>query len=344
VTLQTIADLIGVSRMTVSNAFSRPDQLSTELRDRILATAAELGYAGPDPAARSLARGTTGAIGVLLTDTLSVAFEDEIAVRFAGAIAAELGPPGLSLTLLTATDSGDHIPARDVPLDGAVVHSCSFPSTAVDWLLKRKLPLVFVDQEPHPDHDSVNIEDRMGARLAAQHLVDLGHRRVGVITKALDGPTGILDDPVGAAGNAVGHARVRGWLDALDPAGVEAVVVQAGSFGEAAGRFGTNLLLDLDQPPTAILCVSDRTAYGVVQVAGERGLTVPDDLSVVGFDGARLATRMRPTLTTVRQDPEAKGRVAAKALLRRMEQPSSPAEHALLPVELVVGDSTAPPR
>ena len=99
VTLQTIADLVGVSRMTVSNAFSRPDQLSTELRDRILATADELGYAGPDPAARILQRGTTGAIGVVLMDSLSIAFEDEIAVRFVRAIADELGPRGLALTL-----------------------------------------------------------------------------------------------------------------------------------------------------------------------------------------------------------------------------------------------------
>ena len=96
VTLQTIADQVGVSRMTVSNAFSRPDQLSAELRDKILAAAEELGYAGPDPSARALARGTTGAVGVLLTDSLRNAFADEVATTFLGAIAEELRPTGLA--------------------------------------------------------------------------------------------------------------------------------------------------------------------------------------------------------------------------------------------------------
>lgn len=343
VTLQTIADRVGVSRMTVSNAFSRPDQLSSELRDRILATADELGYAGPDPAARILQRGTTGAVGVLLTDSLSIAFEDEIAVRFVRAIATELGPRGLALTLLTATDSGDRFPARDVPLDGALVYSCDHGSAAVEWLLKRNLPLVFVDQEQHPDHDTVNIDDRGGARRAAQHLIDLGHRRIGAITASRTGPIGVLDDPVTSSGTIVGHERVLGWLDAFGAADVDGVVVQSDTFGEAAGRYGAEILLARDPRPTAIVCASDRAAYEVVQVALERGLRVPDDVSVVGFDGTQLAERMAPALTTVRQDPDAKGRAAAQALLRRMETPKAAAEHVVLPVELVVADSTGRP-
>src|SRR3954465_4818598 len=101
VTLQTIADTVGVSRMTVSNAFSRPDQLSAELRERILAAAEELGYAGPDPAARALARGTTGAVGVLLTNSLHYAFTDDIATGFLAAFVDGLAPTGLAVTLLT---------------------------------------------------------------------------------------------------------------------------------------------------------------------------------------------------------------------------------------------------
>lgn len=345
-TLQTIADAVGVSRMTVSNAFSRPDQLSDDLRSRILETAAELGYAGPDPTARGLAKGTTGTVGIMLTDSLALAFEDEIAARFVGAIAAELAPTGLALTLLTSNDRGERIPARDVPLDGALVYSCDHRSTAVEWLVKRRLPLVFVDQRPRPGYDSVNIDDREGARLAAQHVVDLGHRRIGVITASLGGPTGVLDDQLEASENPVGHDRVSGWLAALEEAGAQATIVQAGEFGEAAGRFGGDLLLGLDDPPTAILCVSDLAAYGVVQVAEERGLTVPGDVSVVGFDGTHLAARMHPTLTTVRQDVEAKGRAAAHSLVRSLEAGGrrARATRTLLPVELVIGESTAPPR
>ena len=178
--------------MTVSNAFSRPDQLSATLRDRILATAAELGYVGPDPAARALARGTAGSVGVLMTDSLTWAFTDEIAMAFLGAITEQLGPTGLALTLLSTSEHGDVVPARDVAMDGALVYSCEGDSVAQDWLVRRGLPLVYVDQAPVPGVPSVNVDDRAGARAAAQHLVDLGHRRVGIVTGERVGPHNVL--------------------------------------------------------------------------------------------------------------------------------------------------------
>ena len=110
VTLQTIADRLGISRMTVSNAFSRPDQLSDSLRKRVLAAAEELGYVGPDPAARALARGSTGAVGILLTDSLKYAFTDEVATNFLGAVADELAPSGRALTLLSTNEHDDVVP------------------------------------------------------------------------------------------------------------------------------------------------------------------------------------------------------------------------------------------
>jgi hypothetical protein len=143
---------------------------------------------------------------------------------------------------------------------------------------------------------------------------------VGILlTDSLDGPIGLLDDRSATSGNPVGHDRVSGGLAGLEGADAQVEIVQAGEFGEPAGRFGAELLLDLDEPPTSIICISDLVAYGVVQVAAERGLTVPDDLSVVGFDGTHLAARMNPALTTVRQDVEAKGREAARALVRSLE-------------------------
>src|SRR6185437_13738658 len=119
VTLQTIADRVGVSRMTVSNAFSRPDQLSATMRDQILAVAEELGYAGPDPAARALASGSAGTVGVLLSNVLGEALTDEIAMTFLASIADELAPTGRALTLVSATPSSTIVPARDVAMDGA---------------------------------------------------------------------------------------------------------------------------------------------------------------------------------------------------------------------------------
>ena len=347
VTLQTVADQVGVSRMTVSNAFSKPDQLSAELRRRILEAAEELGYAGPDPAARALATGSTGAVGVLLTDTLEYVFTDEVAALFFGAVAQELGTSGLALTLLTSGTGDGHVPARDVPMDGALVFSCEVDSPAVDWLRRRRLPLVYVDQDPVAGITSINIDDRGGARAAAQHLVDLGHRRVAVVTSRHGAAPGVVTTSDTGAGH-VERQRMLGWRDALEAAGIVPVVVQQPYSGEDTGRAAAELLLAQPDRPTAVLCFSDAMAYGVVQVALDRGLDVPGDLSVVGFDDNPLAGRMRPTLTTVRQDVKAKGSAAASELQATMDRArrgsTGRAKRILLPAELVVRESTAAPR
>ena len=354
VTLQTVADKVGVSRMTVSNAFSRPDQLSTALREKVLAAAAELGYVGPDPAARALARGTAGAIGVLMTDSLDFAFSDEVATGFLAAVAGELAPSGLAMTLLTSGVRDGHVPARDVPMDGALVYSCGFDSSAVDWLIRRGLPLVFVDQAPVPGIPSVNVDDRGGARAAAQHLIGLGHRRIGLVDSGHTENAALV--AAAAAGELhVSHQRMLGWSEALAAAGLEPVLTREAvpPAGEAerpedADARAIRELLELPDRPTAVLCFSDVMAYRVVRTAEELGLRVPEDLSVVGFDDSPLARRMRPALTTVRQDVAGKGREATTALTAaieaaRMGKKSSRAKRVVLPTELVVRDSTAPP-
>jgi len=348
VTLQTIADRVGVSRMTVSNAFSRPDQLSSTLRERILAAAQELGYVGPDPAARALAKGTTGAVGIVLTESLRFAFTDLVATSFLGAIAEELAPTGLALTLLSSASSGGIIPARDVAIDGALVYACDPTSPAVDWLSRRRLPLVFVDQKPVATVTCVNVDDRAGARAAAQHIVDLGHRRVGFLLSGTHGEHGLIEDPLSLADGYPSRQRMLGWFDALDAAAIRPVVAREPSGGIDAVRAAARLLLDRDDPPTAVLCFSDAIAYGVIQEATALGMRVPGDVSVVGFDDNPLATQIRPTLTTVRQDVVLKGRAAAEALRVAVEQARTGAaadpRHILLPTELVVRGSTAPVR
>ncbi len=345
VTLQTVAERVGVSRMTVSNAYSRPDQLSTDLRDRILATAAELGYCGPDPAARALVRGNAGSVGVLMTDTLSYAFTDEVATGFLGAVTSELSPTGLALTLVPTSVGGPRVPARDVPLDGALVYSCQGDSEALGWLVRRGVPLVYVDQVAAPDVDSVNVDDRGGARAAAQHLVDLGHRRIGIVTGERTGPHDVLVPVDTETEHHVARQRMLGWTDALTPAGIEPLVVRQALVPDTAAYGAAGVLLDLADRPTAVLCFSDVMAQWTVRAAEDRGLTVPDDLSVVGFDDNPLAARMRPALTTVRQDVAAKGRAAASLLTDAItragtDRPADP-RHLLLPTSLVVRSSTA---
>ncbi len=359
ITLQTVADKVGVSRMTVSNAFSRPDQLSADLRDRILAAAADLGYVGPDPAARALARGTTGAVGIVLTSVIGTAFGDEVATEFLGAIVEELAPSGLSLTLLSTEETGGRVPARDVPMDGTLVYHCDPQSPALTWLERRKLPLVYVDQEPAPTVSTINVDDRGGARAAAGHLVALGHRHIGIVTASVVGPHGLGAQDAGSRQAWVTAQRSLGWRDALSAAGIEPVVYVQRHSTEEDGYGALDALLAADPEITGVLCFADTIAHGVMLAAQDRGLSVPGDLSVVGFDDNPLAARLRPALTTVRQDVAEKGRLAAASLLRAMAagggqraaetdrgrtRSVAPPEHVVLPTELIVRDSTAPPR
>lgn len=359
VTLQTIADQVGVSRMTVSNAFSRPDQLSEPLRRTILDAAAALGYSGPDPAARALARGTTGSVGVLLTSSLRSAFDDEVATAFLAGVADELGPTGLAVTLLPAgyEADGDVVPARDVALDGAVVYSCDPDTGALGWLRRRGLPLVLADQEPTDELSCVNVDDRGGARAAAAHLVDLGHRRVAVLsagTRGVPAATGHgLGDQMGVGmadaqcSRYVVEERLRGYLDGLAAGGVTPEVRSQPHSDDEQARAAAADLLRGHARPTAVLCFSDLIAHGVVRAAEDLGLDVPGDVSVVGFDDSPLAHRMRPGLTTVHQDVPAKGRLAAAALRAAMTDARAGTPHAatqvVLPTRLVVRESTAPP-
>lgn len=332
VTLQSIADRVGVSRMTVSNAFSRPDQLSAELREKILAAADELGYVGPDPAARALARGRTGSVGMLINGTLSEAFEDAVSAAFLAAVSDELATRGMALTLLPASTDQQFVPARDVAVDGVLVYICDPTSPDIDRLERRNLPVVVVDHLQRDGVATVNVDDRGGARAAAQHLVDLGHRRIGIVT--LD--TG--NDPL----NYPAHERMLGWHDALDPAGV-APTVAVTPYQPAGAAYDAALtLLDRPDRPTGIVCFSDAFALAAMRAAESLGLRIPDDLSVVGFDDSVLAAAARPPLTTVRQEVAAKGRAAVAAITEVMGG-TIPAP-VLLPTELVVRESTAAPR
>lgn len=333
VTLQSIADRVGVSRMTVSNAFSRPDQLSAELREKILAAADELGYVGPDPAARALARGRTGSVGLLLNDRLSAAFEDAVASEFLASVADALADNGLALTLLTPSSRAGFVPARDVAMDGALVYICEPDSTDLAWLDRRGLPQVSVDQNKRDGVSSINVDDRGGARAAAQHLIDLGHRAVGVLT--LETTVGDLSQ------NYPARERMLGWHDALDEAGIVPSVAAVPYLPADAAEAAARRLLDRPDRPTALLCFSDAFAAGAVRAAEQLGLTVPADLSVVGYDDSPLAVFGRPPLTTVRQDVEVKGQAAVASLVATMS--GSAPDDVLLPTALVRRESTAPP-
>jgi DNA-binding LacI/PurR family transcriptional regulator len=358
ITLQSIADRLGCSAKTVSNAFNRPDQLSAGTRDRVLAMAAELGYPGPNPVAAGLRRGRVGAIGFAYANPLSYAFEDPVSVALLAGISAVAEGEGAGLLLVPGSGDGDGergaASISAAVIDGLLIFSMADDDPLVDVAIARRLPTVVVD-EPGPGALAgrggpapcwVGIDDAAGARRAAEHVLGLGHERLAVITFSLHRgqKRGRMGVPAQAGATyAVTRRRLEGYRVAVTAAGLDwsTVPVVAGitsSVPEGAAAAAT--LLDLRPAPTALLCLSDRLAEGALAQARSRGLDVPGDVSVIGFDDADTAAALG--LTTVRQANRGKGETATRALLGLMAgEAVEPVQ--VLGTELVIRGSTGPP-
>ncbi|GAB3965851.1 LacI family DNA-binding transcriptional regulator [Actinoallomurus acanthiterrae] len=345
VTLQTIADRVGVSRTTVSNAFSRPDQLNEELRRRILEVASELGYPGPHPAARTLRRGRAGVIGVIFTEALSYAFADSYAVGFLRGLAsvAEQSGTGVHLIGWPSPDAAEEV-IGDAVVDGFCLFSPE-GHPLVETVLRRRLPVVTVDYPYVEGVPFVGIDDRAAARRAAEHALGLGHRRVAVLgVQPVAGRTNRdwldLDRP-GDLRFGAGRARLAGYRDACEAAGLawnEVAVGRTPNDRELA-RQAAARLLDADPRPTVVLAPTDEVAFAVLDVAAQRGIEVPRDLSVIGFDDVPAAAPAG--LTTVRQPITEKGTTAGRLLLQPARSDTAPC--VLMETDLVVRRTTAPP-
>jgi DNA-binding LacI/PurR family transcriptional regulator len=349
VTLATLARELGVSKSTVSNAYNHPDQLSPALRARILDAARRLGYPGPHPLAATLSRGRVGAIGLVFFDDppaypLTFAFTDPVHALFLQGVADTCGRAGVGLVLLGGGRGTDLV--RAALVDGFVCQYDVADDERLQAVVERGLPLVVVDGPPHPAASQVGVDDRAAARAAARHLLELGHRRLGVVAAPLapdgyDGPAGPRRQA--AARYHIIRERLAGYRAEVEAAGLDwsAVPVEERSpYGQDAGRRAAAALLDRDERPSALLAMSDELALGAIRAAEELGLTVPSQLSVVGFDDTPAAARARPPLTTIHQPHRHKGALAAELALHAAGQPAS----QVLPTELVVRGSTAPRR
>lgn len=344
-TLATVAEAAGVSRTTVSNAYNRPDQLTSELRDRILATARQLGYSGPDPAGRRLRQGRAGAVGVLLTERLSFAFADAAAVAFLEGLARRCEDAAEALVLIPLS-SGEEAAqvVREAFVDALCIYSLPDRHPALDAALERRLPVVVVDGPRVGATTFVGVDDRGGARAVAEHLVGLGHGRVAVIvpTLVLDGREGRVDaERLLAASYHNDRERLAGVREGLEAGGIdwETVLIEERSNSQEAGTAAVRSLLAGTPRPTAIVATTDQLALGAIRGAQELGLEVPTELSVVGFDDIPDASRSQPPLTTVRQPLVGKGTLAGDRLFELLDGTEAP--EAVLPVELVVRGSTA---
>jgi DNA-binding LacI/PurR family transcriptional regulator len=372
VTLKDIAKALDIAPSTVSNAYNRPDQLSESLREKILATADALGYVGPNPMARSLRKGVTNTIGVVYPSSLSYAFTNPVAGLFVQGIALEVERQGYTLLLMGGEKghktSADPLAPTTANVDGFIVHCFAEGDALLQAALARTLPTVLVDQPQAGDLQagdlqagnlgehvnqvaSVGVDDEAGAYAAAKHVLELGHRRLGIVSLELDlHPQQAIIDSKRQSQARYGptRARLQGYRRAVQDARLvwedTVRVFECCDNRPADGRHAAEVLLDSDLPPTAILTMSDQMALGVLETARARDLPIPADVSVVGFDDMPSAAQARPALTTVHQPHIDKGKHAGRLLLAQL-QTGQGLEAVRLPTRLVVRQSTAaPPR
>lgn len=344
-TMKSVAAAVGVSLSTVSNAYNKPEQLSAEVRERILATARELGYAGPDAAARSLRSRRAGAIGLLLTEQLSYAFSDPFAVGLLAGLAEVAERTQTGLLLIPLPRYGETTDAeamrqsveavRGAVIDGVVAYCVDVGHPALDVIASRGLPFVHTDEDV-PGRQVV-IDEVGATRPVGQHLARLGHTDVAMVVdagRATDAPREITDE---AAMYTNARLRAQGLREGLGP-DARVRVVTGGHNSVESGMVAAQFVLDRHPRPTAIAAGGDVLALGVMQAMRQRGLQPGRDISVAGFDDIPAAEAAG--LTTVRQPIREKGATLGRMLL----DPSFTDERVVLPTELIVRSSTGPVR
>jgi len=336
-TLDTVAAAAGVSRMTVSNAYNRPDQLSPATRQRVLETASRLGYPGPDPTAASLRLRRTGTVGVVLTERLPYAFTDPGLVTILHGIATELSEAGNALLLVPAYGADGESLLRHAMVDALILCSLAADDPAVAAALERQVPLVTVGNPRLPTVPAVGPDNRRAAAEVARHLLGFGHRRFAVVTTV----TGERRGP----SRPLFHERVDGFRDTLvdsgiDPRHVEVLCAADNSRAAGSDAVGELLARPRASRPSGLFAVTDILALGVLDAAAEAGLAVPRDLSVAGFDDIAAAASSVPALTTVAHDLFGQGRTAARLALRMIAGEAVRAPR--IGTELIARGSTGP--
>jgi LacI family transcriptional regulator len=339
VTIRQLAEVSGVSIGTVSRALNGYTDVRPETRERIMRLARELDYT-PAAAARSLKTQRSHVIGVFLETgeghpDLQHPFFHEVLVGLKNTI----GSGGYDLLLFASETPGNGYGshsylkrARHHSVEGVVCMGTDPEDPEVRRLVRSELPTVGVDVALQGPATTYVISDNVdGASRAVRHFHSIGHRRIATIT--------------GMVETAAGADRLRGYRQAMQACGLayRDEYVAYGDFYVESGRRAMADLLSLDEPPTAVFAASDMMALGAIRAAGDAGLNVPADLSVIGFDDIQLADHMNPPLTTVRQDKAGLGVAAGTALVRLIDgEQDAVTQSTVLPVELVRRGSTRP--
>jgi DNA-binding LacI/PurR family transcriptional regulator len=319
VTLAHVAELAGVSVMTASYTYGRPDRVSERTRAKVLAAAAELGYPGPDPGARSLRLGRHRTLGVVLGEHLTYAFDDPGAVSFLAGIAGVCAERGYGMTILPITGAPDDgARVADAAVDGFVVWTTADDDPVLSAVRAVRRPAVVHSGPAVPELGLVGIDNRAAAR-AVGALAFAGARRPAVVSQPLSrdrvSSIGPGTDLAGVS-FPVTRERLEGYRQAAESLGTawSDVVVAVCSRNDAdeAERIAATLLAAAE-PPDAIAAMSDRQAVGVLRAARAAGRVVPDDLAVTGWDDLPDAARL--DLTTVAQSLREQGAACARAVL-----------------------------
>ncbi len=327
VTIIDVAAEAGVSFGTVSRVINNDVHVKAETRQRVLRAMEQLDFVA-NRQARSLAGGKSNSIGVLVPD-LGTGYIGEI-IR---GIDAELSLTDLDLILYTthrtASKESNYVANLATGMvDGLLLVLPRSPADFIGNLSQRNFPFVLIDhQGTGRDCPAVGATNWQGAYNATEYLIKLGHDRIAFITGSMD------------LGCAV--ERLDGYKSALRTyhIGDHPELIYEGTFFQPDGFAGASALLDLAEPPTAIFASNDVMAMGVMDAVRDRGLRIPDDISIIGFDDIPQASLICPALTTINQPLEKMGRVATQMLLDLLQHPEKEADRIELPTQLIVRDS-----
>lgn len=331
ITIFDVAREAGVSYSTVSRVINEKG-VSADKRERVLRAMAELGYVA-NLQARSLAGGKSRIIG-LLVHSLTVGYFGEIA----RGVDEELAAAQYDLMLYTTHRRKGRESAYVTRLtrnlvDGLLLVLPTNADAYLETLRHRQFPHVLVDHQGVDfDVTSVGVTNQQGAFDGTRHLIELGHRRIGFIT--------------GEMGVGCARDRLIGYQEALRSAGIpiNPALIREGDFLQPRAYICAQELLSLAEPPTAIFASNDVSAFGAMEAIRDRGLRIPDDVSIVGFDDIPQATQVHPALTTVRQPLAEMGRRAARLLFSQINEPGAPITRLELPTELIIRESAGPIR
>ena len=349
-TLASLAAELKVSRTSISNAFNRPDQLSPDLRERILETAKRLGYAGPDPVARSLRTRKAGAVGLVIAEPLTYLFSDAAARDFVAGVAQSCEEQGQGLLLVAIGPSRSLEDGQAAVLgagvDGFLVYSACDDDPCLQVVLQRGLPVVVADQPKGLSGVSrVGIDDRAAMRELADYVLSLGHREIGLLTMRLgrDRRQGLADAArLRSLTFDVQRERIFGVWDAMQAAGLDPdslTVVESYEHLPSSGGEAAKVALEANPRISALMCTADMLALSAMDYLRAHGIYVPGQMSVTGFDGVPEA--ISRGLTTVAQPSLRKGHRAGELLLTPPRSGLPVVE--LLDTELIRGRTAGPP-